>query len=216
MRLKVPLYKQTTRYTCGPSSVNMVLSYFNRKKSTRKTEFEIWKETMIIPLKLASAYGMAAVLASKKLKVTLFMKDRPTTRKEVNVCFKYEKTPKKLQNLEFKHYKYYKSILKIKAKRNNVKFVNKRPNIDTVLGMLKKKHVLIILIDDYFLRKLIWKKELDHIPHFVVIKGFTRDNLIINDPSLGKEVKFPLKHFSDLIETKKYFDMEPALIAIKK
>jgi len=213
MRLNVPLYKQSTLYTCGPSSANMVLSYFKKKKPTKEMEFKLWKETMAIPFKIASPYNVANALAKRGLKVILFMKNNSTTKKEIEICFKYENVPKALQNQMFEYYKYYKNLSRIDAKKNRVKFVNKRPDVNVVLEMLKKNYVVIVFSDYYPINKLVLKKK-EHIPHIMVIKGFEKDCLIINDP-YTKEIKLPIKYFSDLLKTKKYFKMEPSLIVVK-
>lgn len=215
MKLNIPLYKQTTDYTCGPSSVSMVLSYFNKKKPTREKEFELWPEIMSVPFKIASAYGIAGALAKRGLKVILFMKNNPTTKKEVQICFKYENIPKSSQNKHFQYYKFYKNVLRTNAKKAGVKFVNNLPSASLILKSLKKRYAVIAGIDDYQIRKMIGKKKLQHIAHAVVIKGLSKDRIIINDPWDG-EVRFPIKDFSELVKTKKYFNFEPYLVAVRR
>lgn len=71
------LYKQTTEYTCAVSSLMMILhSYSKDVKLNRETEFKIWQETVNLPTRAPSIYGLAHFAVKKGFNVKVLVEER--------------------------------------------------------------------------------------------------------------------------------------------
>jgi len=69
------LYKQTTKFTCGPACALMVLNhYFPRKFFlTKDNELRIWQKTQRSPLRGTSQFAIAKLLKEEGLEVSVYV-----------------------------------------------------------------------------------------------------------------------------------------------
>ena len=68
MRLDVPLFTQTSDFSCGSACVGMALKYFNFvSELNRDLEYELWRETNAVEMKGAGRYGVCAPLSVRGL-----------------------------------------------------------------------------------------------------------------------------------------------------
>ena len=70
------LYKQTTDYTCAACSLMMVLNHFTDFKLNRENEFRVWRETVNLPTRATSIYGMAAFAKKHGVDVKMFLEEK--------------------------------------------------------------------------------------------------------------------------------------------
>ena len=71
------LYKQTTDYTCAACSLMMVLNHFNPEfKLNRENEFKVWRDTVNLPTRAASIYGMACFAKKLGVDVKVVLEER--------------------------------------------------------------------------------------------------------------------------------------------
>ena len=74
MRLGIPLYRQTTDFTCGACATLMVWKYFDKRiHASKQNEFLIWSETAALPFKFSSPYRIAAFFTMKGFETRLVM-----------------------------------------------------------------------------------------------------------------------------------------------
>jgi len=75
MRIEVPLYRQTTDFTCGACATLMVWRYFDRKvQLSKRNEFLTWTEIIGLPFKFSSPYRIAEFFIKKGFETKLLMK----------------------------------------------------------------------------------------------------------------------------------------------
>ncbi len=68
MNLDVPLYAQTSDFSCGSACVAMILKYYNFVSNLdRDLEYELWRETNAVEMKGAGRYGVCAPLSVRGL-----------------------------------------------------------------------------------------------------------------------------------------------------
>lgn len=71
------LYKQTTDYTCAVCSLMMVINHFDSSfKLSRDNEFKIWRETVNLPTRAPSIYGLACFAKKQGLDVKVILEER--------------------------------------------------------------------------------------------------------------------------------------------
>ena len=70
------LYKQTTDYTCAACSLMMVLNHFKGFKLNRENEFRVWRDTVNLPTRATSIYGMAAFAKKQGVDVKMFLEEK--------------------------------------------------------------------------------------------------------------------------------------------
>ena len=214
MTFKIPIYKETTRYSCGAASALMVLNFFKKVKLKRENEFELWKEALALPFKFSSVSGIASIFARRELKVRVITPMKKPKESELKIPFKYENIPKKSRKIEFNYYSFYKESQVKTAKKLGVNFIAKKPTLNDVIESLRYG-LVIVHVDDWWLRKYVWKKKLQHITHWIVAVGFDNYSLIVIDPAYGK-IKIPKNRFSDLMNTEKHVKMNSAIISVSK
>ena len=77
MRLGVPLYEQTTDFTCGAAATLTVWRYFDGNvQLSKRNEFLIWTEIVALPFKFSSPYRIAAFFIKKGFETKLIMRRR--------------------------------------------------------------------------------------------------------------------------------------------
>lgn len=213
--LKVPFYEETTNYSCGAASALMILRFFKKIKLTRKNEFELWKEALALPFKFSSVEGLASLIARRKLKVTVITKVKKPTFSELKIPLKYENISKNKKKEDLEYYKFYKNIQLTSAKQAGVKFISRKPILADVIASLKNGQLVLILIDDWWLRKFIWKDDLNHVIHWIVAIGFETGFISVVDPAYGK-IKIPIKAFQKLMNLERHIKMQSAIIKVSK
>ena len=68
MNLDVPLYTQSSDFSCGSACVAMILKYYNFVSNLdRDLEIELWRETNAVEMKGAGRYGVCAPLSVRGL-----------------------------------------------------------------------------------------------------------------------------------------------------
>ena len=66
-------YKQTTNYTCASAALLMIINHFKPlHRLSRRNEFEIWKSSVILPIRAASIYGLAIYAHGIGLKMRIW------------------------------------------------------------------------------------------------------------------------------------------------
>jgi len=70
------LYKQTTEYTCAACSLLMVIHHFKPGfKLTRENEFKIWRESVNLPTRAPSIFGLVVFAKKEGLNISMVLED---------------------------------------------------------------------------------------------------------------------------------------------
>jgi len=167
MTLRLPIFKQKGRPTCGPCSLRQVLHYFGTKLSQADIEklvdYEEGKPTLSIKLALAAKKaGYDAELMSIHIKPSKETFDR-----------EYYK-----QNIE----DYMETVIKLteEAKKLGVKLTEKSITLEKLLPLISKDRIPIVLVNSRTI-----KKEPGFMGHYLTLVGFNNKFVHVND-SAGK------------------------------
>ena len=171
------IYKQTTKFTCGPASILMILNHcFPKKFSlTRKNEIRFWKEAVRSPLRGTSTFALASILKKEGLKPKVYV----GRIKYSSLCWKNKKdkitkTDVKVaaEVTEF----YYRDALKdgIFIKKTSLKF-------EDIDKFLPKSDFIILRVN-----LAILKKGKNNTTHYIVISEKKESKYHVYDPYLGE------------------------------
>ena len=165
----VPNYAQSEAFTSSAACAMMMLKYLNKDLRMRKeTEFEIWQEAVNGSVWHGSRYGLAYALAKRgaKTQIVSNAKDEGYEKK----LAVYEGINLETLSASFNEIKNKAKSMKINEQNGNV-----------TLSMIKKQlsagKIPIVLINANTLNPY-----LEPSPHWVVIKGYDKDAIYINDP----------------------------------
>jgi len=175
--LRVPLYMQTTDFTCGACAALMVWRYFDRNvELSRRNEFLTWTETAALPFKFSSPYRIAAFFINKGFETKLTVKQTASRQGKAPLeCCQVEPADRKLF-LDF--FKAYSAILE---GRIASAIVDKKPDLFDIRMALAGRSLVILLVDSYYTIRARGSRHAPHLPHWVVVTGFEGERFYMND-----------------------------------
>lgn len=178
MLLGIPLYKQTTDFTCGACATLMVWKYLDRSvQLSKRNEFSIWTEIVALPFKFSSPYRIAAFFIKKGFKTKLIMKQG--TSDEGKMLLKCCKTDLAERKLFTDFFKAHSRILKRHVASATV---DRNPTLRDIRRALSNHSPIIALVDSYYTSKIRGARNPPHLPHWIVIRGYEDKGFYINDP----------------------------------
>jgi len=174
MRLKIPFYKQTTPFNCGPTALRMVLAYFGKYEGVEVLEARIG----IMEDKGISTIQIATAAASSGYKVDFYSK---------HILFNEE-------NLKHEFYKKYSDIVLEQTKKwvddaklAGVNIHEKTLTLEELLGFVTKDSLSIVLLDWNIVKE---RKEKGYHGHFVPIVGYDIQNVCVHNHGLNDTQEF--------------------------
>jgi len=217
MRLKVPLYRQTTDFTCGACATLMVWRYFDRKvQFSTRNEFWIWSEIAALPFEFSSPYRIAAFFIKKGFETKLIMKQRrgPYNRTPLECC-QVNPAERKIF-LDF--FRAYNAILKREIAST---IMDRDPTLCDVRRAIYAHSPAILLIDSYYTAKTGGVKNPPHLPHWIVVTGCDGEKFHINDSIYEHGLKLGRVILEERIlrramDTYRKFGWAPAMIIVSK
>jgi hypothetical protein len=213
--LNIPLYKQTTDFTCGACATLMVWKYFDRSvQLSKRNEFLIWTEIAALPFKFSSPYRIAALFINKGFKTKLIMKQG--TNGEGKILLKCCQTNPAERKLFIDFFKAHCRILK----RNiTSSIVDRNPTLHDIRRALLNNSPVIALVDSYYTSKTRGARNPPHLPHWIVIRGYRNERFYINDPIQESGLKIGKiivegRILEEAMNTYARFRLPPALIIV--
>lgn len=168
-KLKVPFYRQTTDFTCGPASLMMaVKSLQPQRKLDRNEEIQIWREATTVFMTSGHGgcgpHGLALAAFHRGFNVELYL----NTDKYLFVEGVRQQEKKDI--IKLVQDQFLKEI-----KKNKIPVIHKKLCWRTLERILAKGAIPLVLISSYRLTR-------SKVPHWVVITGMSKDFVFFNDP----------------------------------
>ncbi len=168
-KAKVPFYKQTTDFTCGPSSLMMAMKALNpKRKNTRTEEIQIWREATTIFMTSGHGgcgpHGLALAAHKRGFAPKLYL----NTKEYLFVEGVRQKTKKEIIKLV------QDSFVK-ELKMHNIPMSQKRVDWNELETIIESGGIPLVLISSYRLTN-------SKVPHWVVITGISKEFIYFNDP----------------------------------
>lgn len=169
MLIDLPSYAQTEDFTSAAACAMMILKHIDPDfKLKREQEYSIWQEAVNGSVWYGSKYGLAYALAKRGVDVSIISntKDEGYERKMAV----YENVNLDTLTASFNEIRQKSQDLGIEEETASV-------SLNTVKKVLSSNKIPIVLID----AKII-NSYLDSMPHWVVVKGYDKDQFYVNDP----------------------------------
>jgi len=177
MRLEVPLYRQTTDFSCGACATLMVWKYFDGKvQLSKRNEFLIWTEIVALPFKFSSPYRIAAFFIKRGFETKLVMKQEEISEDITLLeCCQADPAERKLF-LNF--FKEHNMILKRSIASA---ILDRKPTLRDIRRALSTNSPVIALVDSYRTAKARGARDPPHLPHWIVVTGCEDEKFHVND-----------------------------------
>lgn len=193
---EIPNYAQTYEFTSSAASAMMVLKYLNKKtKLDEMLESEIWNEAVNGSVMHGSRYGIAYALAKRGAKVQIISNAKNEGyEKKLAV---YEGINLDTLSASFKEIKEKANKLKIKEQYGT-----------TTVNLIKKQinggKIPIVLVNVSVLNP---DRDVAPLPHWVVVKGYDKDSLYVNDPFSDTTITIEPQVFKEALGFDKEYHM---------
>jgi len=182
--LRVPLYMQTTDFTCGACAALMVWRYFDRNvQLSRRNEFLIWTETAALPFKFSSPYRIAEFFVKRGFEAKVAMKQGGHT--ELEAPFECCLVDASERGLFVDFFHRYNRIVK---RRIASATVSTEPTLSDVRRSLTDGNPAILLVDSYYTAKERGAPKPPHLPQWIVATGHDSGEFHINDSIAEKDL----------------------------
>lgn len=208
--MDVNLYKQTTQFTCAPSSVLMVLNYFAGTSLTKENEIKLWKFTRAKPFKKGCELGIANALLAFGLNCRI-ISSQEVHERETDICFKYEKIDIRKRELLLKKFFIERCILKKYIEKKGCLIEDRDPKLIDIKKIINDRKPVILIIDDFFINK---KRNKIHCPHVVVATGYKNNMFSIKDSWFGEVLLKEHVLKKSMKGLRKYLNGRPAIIEV--
>jgi predicted double-glycine peptidase len=166
---RVPYYKQTLDFTCGPSALMMAMKALDKKvKLTRKMELRLWRESTTIFMTSGHGgcgpYGLALSAYHSGFNVDMYISEKgPLFLDSVRSAEKKEVM--RLVQEDFVS----------ELKRLPVNIAYKTINVNTLQKKFEQGGIPVVLISSYQIYH-------EKFPHWVVVTGFDEKYIYVHDP----------------------------------
>ncbi len=185
--LDLPHYPQTEDFTSSAACAMMVLKDLNKNfKMKKENEYQIWQEAVNGSVWYGSKYGVAYALAKRGASVAILS----NTKDEG-----YEKKMAVYENVNLDTLAASFNEIKQKAQAMGVEeeYIPE-VNLAHIKKALSSGHIPIVLIDVKAIDPY-----LDSMPHWVVVKGYDKDNFYINDPFSDSTITLDTQAFKQAL-----------------
>lgn len=190
------LYKQTTSYTCAACSLIMVINHFKPDfKLNRENEFKAWRDTINLPTRASSIYGLACLAKREGLSVKIILEEKEYEYPD----YRFKGYTKK----EIDDAKYMSKIYAKEAYYLDIPIEKKEVKIEEIMNMLNEGKIIILRVNAGVFRDT--KSTSKYLPFF---KRKDSELITVLDPVKGELLvnQKAIKDAFDTLQTKKKRD----------
>jgi len=166
--LDIPFHRQRHDFTCGSACLMMTMKYFDPLlEMSEDLEIDIWREANLVEDLSTCGRGLAYSAAKRGYgaKILASVDDIPFKDKILSVS----------PNADPKVLEFFFRDMKRRALALNVPEINKRITFEDMAFAIRRNSVPILLVNAKFLHD-------EDIPHWIVVRGWNRQGVFINDP----------------------------------
>lgn len=200
--IKIELLQQKQgTFDCGPVCVQMVLNYFKIKR-----DFEVLKKDLTFYQNGTSAYDNGSLLIAAGLKVTAITAQPYLF--SLDTIASIDTRDKLLTIVEEAEIKMKRFSIPLKTLEKFLKdggnFKIEIPSLKHIKDAIDKDSLVIALLCGTALGKN------EGGFHFVVVSGYDKDRVFINNPGINtkKQAWFPVENFLYAVHTSTMFDID--------
>lgn len=176
-KLKVPLIKQETNKDCGPACLKMILEYFGKEASFN----ELYDLAGI--KKCDAFWSIDLAIVAKKLGVNCEFYSTVLGVKEDNFELYSDMTSESIEEVKTKF---------SSSEEVGLKSYEKSLSEEEILKLLDEGRPVISLVDWDVVEP---SGEHKYRGHFVVLIGYDKDFIYVNDPTSGEQMKIARNEF---------------------
>lgn len=171
---KVPYYRQTTDFTCGPSSLMMAMKAINKKlKLNRELEIELWREATTVFMTSGHGgcgpHGLALAAHRRGFGVELYLNSSAPLFVE-GVRSSHKKEIIELVQKDFEK----------KIKKEKISVFKDEYDWETIRTIFAEGGIPVILISAYRLTE-------SKAPHWITLTGMENEFVYFHDPEIGHD-----------------------------
>ncbi|MDC0609357.1 GNAT family N-acetyltransferase/peptidase C39 family protein [Vibrio sp.] len=173
-QLDMPLYIQTTKFTCGPACLVMSFSCLDKEyQPSRTEELQLWREATTIFMAAGhggcSGHGLALAAAKRGFDVELW------SRSDSTPFIDSVRDASKKDIIDLVHHEFVRQLEQTSALIKDIP-----PTTDQFEVWLEEGACVLLLISTY---RFDGKKE----PHWIVLSGMNEQFFFIHDPHADNE-----------------------------
>ncbi len=196
---EIPNYAQTYEFTSSAASAMMVLKYLNKKTKLSETlESEIWNEAVNGSVMHGSRYGIAYALAKRGARVQIISNAKNEG---------YEKKLAVYEGINLDTLSASFNEIKDKAAKLKIKEIYGITTVNMIKKQINGGKIPIVLVNVSVLNP---DRDVAPLPHWVVVKGYDKDSLYVNDPFSDTTITIEPQVFKEALG----FDREYHMIAV--
>lgn len=166
--LDIPFHHQRHDFTCGSACLMMAMKYFDPSlEMSGDLEIDIWRESNLVEDWSTCGRGLAYSAAKRGYGAKIFasVDDIPFKDKILSVS----------PNADPKVLEFFFRDMKRRALALDVPEINKQVTFEDVSFAIRRNTVPILLVNAKFLHD-------EDTPHWIVVRGWNRQGVFINDP----------------------------------
>jgi hypothetical protein len=168
---RIPHYRQTTDFTCGPSSVLMSMRAIDPKAPfDRASELQLWREATSVFSGPSGGHGgcgpvaLALALSRRGYKAEVHINHRDVFLGERTRSAERKEVMRVLQEKDL-----------AEAARYGIPIHYEMASQATLEERFRQGMIPIMLVSTNYIHG-------DHVAHWVVVTGFDKENVYVNDP----------------------------------
>lgn len=192
---RIPHYRQTTDFTCGPSSVLMSMRTLDPKAPfDRATELQLWREATSVFSGPSGGHGgcgpvaLALALGRRGFKAEVHVNHRDVFLGERTRSAERKEVMRVLQEKDL-----------AEAKRQGIPVSYGTLSQAALEARFRQGLIPIVLVSTYYIHG-------DHVAHWVVVTGFDEKNVYVNDPWVALDKGKTPKDMTDFPVPRRAFD----------